>query len=125
MPDTARNLSAAAPAAKSAKLQAVARPAIRGAVLLVSVNEVRNLVIESYVIDLRNGERNVIPGMTAIHRNAHPGVIDHGHAVSVCGINPHLVVVTAGSHGHGVQGASSIDGSRKRGGEKYTSFSLS
>src|SRR5262249_9565159 len=89
VPHTARDLCSP----EAAKLQAVARPAVRRAILFVSINEIRDLIVERDVINLRDGQLNTIPNMPAIHGNAHTAVIHHCHTVAIYRINPHFMII--------------------------------
>src|SRR6185295_8478194 len=92
LPGTAWNL----PAAKAATAR-VAWAAIRRIILLVTVDEIRNAVVHGDVIHLRNGQLNTVPGLAAGNRYRHAAIISHRHAVRVCWIDPHVVVVAAGT----------------------------
>jgi len=52
------------------------------------------------VIDLRDGQVDVVPGVPAIDGNIHTAIVNHGHTIPVGGIDPHLVIVAAGIGGH-------------------------
>jgi len=110
---------------EATELQAVARAAPRRAVLPVAVNEVGNLVVHGDVVDLRNGQVDVVPGGPAIHRNIHAPIVDHGHAIPVGGIDPHLVIVAAGIGGHLGERVTAIERRENDAEKKNTSFSLS
>src|SRR2546421_603253 len=110
MPHTARDLSSTASTApKARELQAIARPAVRWTVLLVAVNEIRNLIVHGYVIDLCYRQLNVVPRVAPIHRDAHASVIHYRHAISVRRIDPHFMVVPSRARGHVGQRVATID----------------
>ena len=95
--DRARAAASASTAAEAAKLQAVARAAKRRAVLPVAINEVGDLVVDRHVIHLRDWKLDLVPRAAAVHRDANAAVVDDGHTVSIGGVDPHLVVVPAGT----------------------------
>ena len=110
MPHTARDLSSTASTApKARELQAIARPAVRWTVLLVAVNEIRNLIVHGYVIDLCYRQLNVVPRVAPIHRDAHASVIHYRHAISVRRIDPHFVVVPSRARGHVGQRVATVE----------------
>ncbi len=74
---------------------AVARPAVRWAVLFVAVHVIRNPVVHRGVIDLRDGQVHVEPGAAARRRDVHAGVIADDHARRIRRIDPDVVVVAA------------------------------
>src|SRR5262249_14195678 len=80
-------------AEEAAELEAVARTAPGGAILAIAVDEVGNLVVDGDVIHLRNRQVHVVPGAAAVNRNVDPTVVHDRHAVAVCGIDPHFVIV--------------------------------
>src|SRR5262249_46607196 len=66
--------------------EAVARPAIGTAVLLVAVDEIRNLVVHGDVVELRYRKLDAIPRAAAIDRDAEAAIVGHGEAVAIVGI---------------------------------------
>src|SRR5689334_3904123 len=85
-----------ASAAESESRQAVARTAIGAAILLVAVDEVRDLIINGDVIELCDRELDAIPGVSAIDGDTDAAVVGDDHAIAVRGIDPHVVIVAAG-----------------------------
>ncbi len=105
-------------AQEAAELQAVAGAAPRRAILPVAVNKVGDLVVDGDVIDLRDGQVNVVPGISTIDGNIHAAIVDHGHAIAIGGVDPHFVIVAAGISRHLGEGVAAIEGAGKRCGEK-------
>src|SRR5207245_3481403 len=62
---------------------AVARTAIRGPILLVAVQVIRNLIVDGDVIHLRDREADVIPGASAVLRDRDAGVVCHRNPAGV------------------------------------------
>ncbi len=65
------------------------------------------------MIHLRDGQVDVVPGVPAIYGNIHAAIVDHRHAISVGGIDPHFVIVTAGIGGHLCERVAAIERPRK------------
>ena len=73
---------------------AVARAAGGGSVLAVTHDVVRNRVVCSHVIHLRDRKLNSVPRFAAVDRNSCTAVVAHDHAVAIRGIDPHVVIVS-------------------------------
>src|SRR5438067_718788 len=81
-----------ASAAASAR-GAVARAAIRTAVLLVAVDEIRNLIVDGNVVELGNRKLHTVPGPATIDRDAEAAVVRDGQTITVGRIDPQVVIV--------------------------------
>ena len=98
MPGAARNAAAKATSASTSPTNAgAAWTTIRRSVLSVAVNVVRNPIVDSDVIDLRNGQLNSLPGATVRYRKADAGIVGYRHPVRISRIDPDIVIVAAGT----------------------------
>src|SRR5262249_36721930 len=122
VPQAARNLpsAASATASEATEFQAVAGAPPGGSVLAVAVDVVGDLIVDSRVVNLGDRPLDAGPGLAAIHSNGDDAVIDHGHAVTIRGINPHFMVVATGAlrHRTRTKGAAAVQGAAERRSEK-------
>ena len=89
---------------------AVARPPVRGLVLLVAQHVVGDRVVHRHVVHLRVGESLAEPRLAAVDRDRQALVVGDDHAVGAGRVDPHVVMVAAGrlGPGHHVQRPSAV-----------------
>ena len=88
VPEAARD-----PHPEQASHAAVARAARGRAVLAVAHDVVRNRVVGSHVIHLRDRKLNAVPGLAAVARNGQSPVTAHDLAITVVRVDPHVVMI--------------------------------
>src|SRR5262249_55162672 len=73
----------------------VAGPTIRRAVLLVTVPVVRDLIVDSHVVNLSDGKLDMFPGSAASNRYGHSAVICYSHPIGIGWVDPDVVIISA------------------------------
>src|SRR5580765_1897054 len=98
-PGAARNraTTTTAATAEAAAASGAAWAAIRGAILAIAVDVIRNLVVGSDVIKLAIRKLNSLPASPARDRETDAGIIRDGHAIRLRRIDPNVVIVAAGT----------------------------
>ena len=89
MPHAAGNASTTKPAHPAVARAPGGRP-----VLAVTHDVVRNRVVCGDVVHLRDRKLNSVPCFAAVDRDGCTAVVAHDHAVAICGIDPHVVIVS-------------------------------
>src|SRR5262249_7505650 len=77
----------------TARAEAVARSTRGAEILHRAGNVVRRVVVDGYVIELRNGQGRRKPAFAPVERNIHAAVIAGDQALGIAGIDPEIVVV--------------------------------
>src|ERR1700733_13431111 len=107
---TAAAGAAPAPAAAAALVGEPTRTRVGTAVLFIPVDAIGNLIVDGHVVDLRDGEIDVRPHATVVDAEADPAVVGHDHPIRIGGIDPHVVVVAAGTAAERREGAAAVEG---------------
>src|SRR5262249_5422921 len=100
-PRTARNATAetTTTSTEAAAGAGTTRASIRGTILTVAVNVIRNLIVRCDVIELAVRQLDSLPALPAGNRKTYPGVICNGDAIRLRRIDPDVMVIAPGAAG--------------------------
>ncbi len=74
--------------------KAVAGTSEGGAILPISINIVRDLIVDIHMIHLSNRKGNAMPTFAPVGGNTDELIITHNHAVRNQGIDPHVMIIS-------------------------------